>query len=60
MSKTIFSLIAEAQTKWDFWLVVAGDEQELKDRDKTFEQAMNLANFYEGRFDGLCDARDLK
>jgi hypothetical protein len=57
--KTIKSLIEEADRKWDMWLEIADDPQALTDRNKTREEAICLANFFEGRFDGLCDARDL-
>ena len=55
--KTIESLIHEAEIKWDFWRGVSDDPQALEDRGKTREEAIILANFFEGRFDGLCDAR---
>ncbi len=59
MAKTMQSLIHEAESKWQLWLEVAEDPQALEDRNKTKEEAVVLANFFEGRFDGLCDARDL-
>ena len=59
MGKTIQSLINEAELKMELWRKIAIDPQALKDRDKTKEEAVVLANFFEGRFDGLCDARNL-
>ncbi len=57
--KTIQSMIFSAETSCDMWLAVAYDEVALKDRDKTKEQALMLASYFEGKFDGLLDARDL-
>ena len=59
MSKTVMSLIQEAEAKWDMWRDIACDSQALSDRNKTREQAIILASFFEGRFDGLCDALNL-
>ena len=54
--KTLHSLINEAEIKRQFWLDVANDPQALKDRNKTKEDADVLANYFEGKYDGLCDA----
>ena len=59
MAKTIQSLMDEAEAKWGMWRDIAEDPQALDDRGKTREDAINLANYFEGRFDALCDARDL-
>ena len=59
MARTIQGLINEAELKMEMWREIALDPQALKDRDKTREEAVVLANFFEGRFDGLCDARNL-
>ena len=59
MAKTISSMIHEAEAKWGFWKDVAEDEQALADRNKTKEEALQLANYFEGLFDALCDARGL-
>ena len=56
MSKTMQSLISEAEIKEKMWLEIADDNQALSDRLKSREQALQLANFFEGRRDGLCDA----
>ena len=57
--KTLQSLITEAVTKWDMWLEIADDPQALIDREKTRNEALMLANFFEGRFNALCDAKNL-
>lgn len=59
MSKTIQDLIHEAELKMELWRKIVIDPRALKDRGKTKEEAVVLANFFEGRFDGLCDARNL-
>lgn len=57
MIKTITSLINEARTKQEFWQDTARDAEALEDRNKTKEEAIILANYFEGKFDGLCEAR---
>jgi len=59
MSKTIKSLLHEAELKWDMWREISDDPQALEDRMITREDAIILANYFEGRFDALCDARGL-
>ena len=59
MAKTIRSLIHEAELKMGMWWEIASDPQALKDRDKTKEEAAGLANYYEGRFAALIEARNL-
>ena len=54
--KTLQSLISEAEQKSDMWKQIADDPQALTDREKTREEALMLANYFEGRADGLCDA----
>lgn len=54
MAKTINSLLNEAHTKWNFWLHITDDE--LKDRNKTRLEAQMLAQYFEGRVDGLSAA----
>lgn len=54
--KTIHGLMNEAELKRQFWLEVADDPQALLDRNKTKAEAENLASYFEGRYDGLCDA----
>lgn len=54
--KTIDSMINEAQSKLDLWLEIENDEQALIDRCKTKEQALCLANYFEGVLDGLNEA----
>ena len=58
--KTLHSLINDAEIKKQFWLDVANDPQALKDRNKTKEDADVLANYFEGKYDGLCEALRLK
>lgn len=57
MPKTLSSLIDEARMKWDLWDEISKDEVALTDRGKTREEALMLVNYFEGRFDALCDAR---
>ena len=57
MVKTIHSLINEAQTKQELWADTAKDKVALDDRGKTKEEATFLANYFEGKVDGLCEAR---
>ena len=59
MSKSIASMIFEAETKWDMWKEIAVDEVALKDRNKTEQEAKQLANYFEGQFDALILARDM-
>ncbi len=54
--KTLNEMITEAEMDWNDWNMAADDEKELKERHKTREEALQLANFFEGRFDGLVDA----
>ena len=58
--KTIKSLRDEADLKWDLWRDIADDNQALLDRGKTREEALMLANYFEGRWDALCDALNLE
>ena len=58
--KTLESLIHEAELKWNMWSEIAESKADLEDRNKTKEEAIVLANFFEGRFDGLFDALRLK
>jgi hypothetical protein len=58
MSKTIKSMIFDAEIKWAMWLEISEDERALKDRCKSKKEAIELANYFEGRFDALIDARN--
>ncbi len=49
-------MINDAEIKRQFWLDVAGDPQALKDRNKTEYDCYILAKYFEGKYDGLCDA----
>ena len=55
--KTIDSLINEASLKQVLWSTM--DDKDLEDRNKTREQAIRLQEYFEGRYDGLCDAKHL-
>ena len=57
--KTIRSLIEECETRTNYWRDVAHDKQSLVDLDKTREQALCLQNYFEGKYDGLVDAKRL-
>ncbi len=59
MSKTLAELIGEASGNWSLWQQRADDPVALIKLDKTQEEAMRLSDYFEGRFDGLCDARGL-
>lgn len=56
MPKTIKSLIYEAEAKQQMWLEFSEDETALKDRNKTREEALRLADYFEGKVDGLTEA----
>ena len=56
MPKTMQSLILEAEIMQAKWEDFADDKQALEDLNKTREQCLQLANFFEGKRDGLCDA----
>ena len=56
MSKTIKSLINNAELQSEMWKQIAFDSEALKDRKKTKEQALMLSNYFQGRADGLCVA----
>ena len=53
--KTLRSMISEAESKRQLWLAISNDPDALKDRGKTKEEAVILANYFEGKYDGLCD-----
>lgn len=52
-------MIYAAETKMDMWRDIADDPDALSDRNKTKEEAVILANYFEGQFDALCDAQHL-
>ena len=54
--KTLTTLINDAEIKRQLWLDIANDPQALKDRGKTKEDAGVLASYFEGKYDGLCEA----
>ena len=56
MSKTIKSLISEADQKLDMWKEISEDPAALVDRHKTKADALMLVNYFEGRYGALCDA----
>lgn len=59
MPKTIASMIHDAELKQQLWTEVADDPQALTDRDKTREEALQLANYFEGKFEGLVEGKRL-
>jgi len=59
MSKNIKSLIFESEEKRSFWEQIANDPKALKDREKTREEALMLANYFEGKADGFCELLNL-
>lgn len=54
--KTISSCKDEAFMKWQDWLEIANDPVALSDRKKTKDEALQLASYFEGRFDAFTDA----
>jgi len=54
--KTLHSLISEAELKRQFWAETAEDPEALSDRGVSKEHARRLESYFEGRYDGLCDA----
>lgn len=55
--KTIQSMIWEAEIKQADWEQIADDPQALIDRGKTREEALCLANYFQGRRDALIEVR---
>jgi len=51
--KTVSNEVEACRVSWQRWLDIANDPKALEDRGKTREQAMYLANYFEGRHDGL-------
>lgn len=51
--KTLNEMMLEAQMKQAQWLEIADDPQALLDRNKSRCQALMLANYFEGKYDGL-------
>lgn len=49
--------IRKAWTQWRHWDQTSCDELALKRLGRTHEEARELSGFFEGRFDGLCNAR---
>ena len=59
MTITFTSLAMDANTKMEMWLEISSDPSALEDRGKTREEALMLANFFEGKFDAFYEARRL-
>lgn len=59
MSKTISSLIFDAETKMDMWLDISNDNVALSDRNKTRQEALLLANYFEGKLDAFYETKNL-
>ena len=57
MAKTIKSSLHDAKTKWDMWLLISQDEDALRDRNKSSNDAINLASYFEGKFDAFIEAQ---
>ena len=60
MSKTLSSMIHEAELKADMWNEISEDDTALADRGKTKNEACNIASYFVGVVDGLIRARDNK
>ena len=56
MPKTFKSEQFEARTKWEQWQSIADDPVALSDRDKSRNQALQLASYFEGKYDAWCEA----
>ena len=54
--KTLHSLINEAELKRQFWIETGADPEALADRGITKDYAKSMESYFEGRYDGLCDA----
>ena len=59
MERTPVGLIHEALGELNLWLEIAEDQDALLSRNKTREEALQLANYFEGRYDAFCDVRCL-
>ncbi len=59
MAQTPAELIHEALGELNLWLEIAEDQDALLSRNKTREEALQLANYFEGRYDAFCDVRCL-
>ena len=55
--KTIDSMIEEARARYNMWEYMANDHEDLKARKKSREEALYLANYFEGRFEALLEAK---
>jgi hypothetical protein len=55
----IQELIDEAEKKYLRWYDIANDPDDLADSGKTGEEAMCLANYYEGRYDAFVEVLGL-
>ena len=53
------SMLLDTRLKYDMWIEIADDPQELKDKNKTKVEALMLANFFEGKYDGLSTAKHI-
>lgn len=60
MNKTIESMILNAEAKMELWHEISNNQQALEDKGKTKEEAVVLANYFEGQFDALCEVRMVK
>lgn len=60
MSKTLASLKSEYAEKLYMWTQIADDPQALEDRNKTQKEALIIASYFEGKYDGVVEAGYLK
>ena len=49
-------MIKDAEQRRDFWSNAHNNPVALEATDTTKEQASNTANYFEGKYDGLCEA----
>ena len=56
MKDSIEKLIEDANAKQQFWFEASNNPTALEITSKTRKEALILANYFEGKYDGLCDA----
>ena len=54
--KALRDMINDAEISRKFWEDAANDPEALRALDKSRDRALMLENYFEGKYDGLCDA----
>ena len=57
--KTIDSMVHDSAIRQQYWLDAANSNNDLADLCKTRDEALNLASYYEGKYDAFIQARNL-